>query len=75
MQVQSLAKLQQPAVTVRSRKEDSTMVQESIEPARKMYTDLYGKQAPSVNFDTEEFLPEAPSGTTDIGVVTCTSNI
>lgn len=42
------------------------MVQESIEPARKMYTELYGGEAPSVNFDTDKFLPEAPTGTTDI---------
>lgn len=43
------------------------MVQESIEPVRKMYTELYGGEAPSVNFDTDKFLPEAPTGTTHTG--------
>ena len=61
-QVQSLAKLQQPAVVVRSRKEDSKLVQESIEPARQKFTQVYGGEAPSVNFDADTFLPEAPTG-------------
>ena len=61
-QVQSLAKLQQPAVTVRGRKADASAVQSSIEPARAKFAKVYGTEAPSVTMDSDTFLPEAPTG-------------
>lgn len=73
--VQSLAKLQQPAVTVRSREVDASAVQSSIEPARLKFTKVYGAEAPAVTMDTAVFLPAAPTGKDDDERDSCAGGI
>lgn len=58
--VQSLQKLKQPATIVKGREVDKDLIKGIIEPARKAYTQKFGKEAPSIEFDSKNFLPPPP---------------
>jgi len=73
--VQSFAKLQQPAVRVRSREVDAQLVQSIIEPARQKFSQVYGGDAPAVEVDTKDFLPGPPSGKDDDEMASCTGGV
>lgn len=60
--IQALAKLRQPAALVMGRECDADLIKAAIEPARKGYSDRFGTEAPSVEYDSSSFLPPPPKG-------------
>jgi V-type H+-transporting ATPase subunit E len=77
--VQALVKLKQPAVIVKGREVDKDIVKGIIEPARKKFSQQFGDEAPTVQFDSENFLPPPPGGDEDLesctgGISVCSAN-
>ena len=68
-QVQAFHKLNQPAVTVKARESDASLVQGVLESARSKYKQTHGQDAPTVAM-AEDFLPGPPSGACGAGVIT-----
>lgn len=64
---QSYAKLKEPALKVRCRECDVSLVTEAVESAKQLYKQLHPKeQAPTVVIDKTVFLPPPPSATNTV---------
>lgn len=60
--VQAFAKLSEPTVIVKVREADQGLAKEAIEEARRKFKDAFGKDGPTANLDTKNFLPPAGDG-------------
>ncbi len=60
-QVQAFHKLNQPAVIVKARETDASLVQGVLESARSKFKQTYGTDAPTVTM-ADNYLPGPPSG-------------
>ncbi len=65
-QVQAMRKLNQPAVIVKAREVDVSIVQGVLDGARSKYKQTYSSDAPTVTM-AESYLPGPPSGGLTVG--------
>jgi len=72
--VQAMHKLNQPAVIVKARETDVSIVQGVLESARSKFKQSYSADAPTVTM-AEDYLPGPPTGKGDDEMETCTGGV